>query len=240
MLPNSFNDIVFTNIGEKRYLKRIVGGDIAFPSHAKSGVLLHGKYGAGKTTFAHLLAAILEYEAANEAEKTCNDWAYKYRSEVTSITPQNIGKPIIQPANFELVDCGEIHSNSIKTFIQRISMFMKMDTSGLFQAATFNHFVFDELDNWSDGAQANLKGLMSHSPLCNVFYITTNNLHKIDKGIIDRSICVEMNGGDGQEYLMALRNHFTHLSNYSDQQLLDVIRAASGSWRNMEDAAYRM
>ena len=69
MLPASIDNVVFTNSAEERHLKRLVTGELAFPSHAKSGVMLYGKYGTGKTTLAHLLAVLLEYQLAEAADK---------------------------------------------------------------------------------------------------------------------------------------------------------------------------
>ena len=50
MLPANIDDVVLTHSAEERHIKRLVMGKLSFPNHAKSGLLLYGKYGTGKTT----------------------------------------------------------------------------------------------------------------------------------------------------------------------------------------------
>ena len=240
MLPTNVNDVVFTNVGEARHLKRIVMGENEFPSHAKSGVLLHGKYGTGKTTLAHMLAVLLEHLHADAEDKSDHNWCYDYRSTRVSVTPNSVSKPCVTPASFTLINCGKHHSNSSNSVVQRIEDISNRSMKFCCVAGSFNHFVLDELDCWSKPAQANLKGLITDSPNWNVFYITTNRRHAIDEGIISRCINIEMNGGKPQEHIPALRRHYSHLERYTDEQLASVVAASSGDWRELEDAACRL
>lgn len=240
MLPASLDDVVFTNPDEQRHIKRIVAGEVPFPSHAKSGLLLYGRYGTGKTTFVHMIAALLEYRHADEADKRAYDWCYQYRSTDVSVTPQNRGKQTATPASFTLINCGKHHSNSSTSVVQQITSISNNSLNIGYVSGSLNHFVLDELDCWSEAAQANLKGLITDSPSWNVFYITTNRIHKIDAGIVSRIIKVEMNGGEPSEHLKILRKHYKHLSNYRDGQLLRVVAASDGDWREMQDAASRL
>ena len=70
MLPANIDDVVLTHSAEVRHIKRLVMGKLSFPNHAKSGLLLYGKYGTGKTTLAHLLAVLLEHLHADDSDKT--------------------------------------------------------------------------------------------------------------------------------------------------------------------------
>jgi DNA polymerase III delta prime subunit len=51
--------------------------------------------------------------------------------------------------------------------------------------------VFDELDHLTDGAQQSLRSTMDLKRC--MFFFTTNNLNRIDRGIINRCHLVEMN-----------------------------------------------
>jgi DNA polymerase III delta prime subunit len=175
-------------------LKRLVTGELAFPSHAKSGVLLYGKYGTGKTTLAHLLAVLLEYQHAEAVDKKAYNWCYDYRGTQLSVTPEQTEAPCVAPASFTMINCGNHHSNSSTSVVQRIDEVSRHRLKYGCVAGSLNHFVLDELDCWSEAAQANLKGVITESPSWNVFYVTTNKRHAIDEGIISRCVSVEMNG----------------------------------------------
>lgn len=240
MLPTSVDDVVLTNPAEERHLKRIVTGELGLPSHAKSGLLLYGKYGTGKTTLAHLLAILLEHLHADESDKTSFNWCYEYRSTRVSVTPEQAKKSDVTPASFTLINCGKHHSNSSTSVVQRIEEISRNSLKYGCVAGSFNHFVLDELDCWSAAAQANLKGLITDSPAWNIFYVTTNKRYDIDDGIISRCINVELNGGKLEQHLRVLRQHYAHLTKYTDEQLTGVVRASGGDWRELEDAACRL
>ena len=240
MLPASIDDVVLTNAAEQRHLKRLVTGELGFPSHAKSGLLLYGKYGTGKTTLTHLSAVLLEYQHADASDKTSYNWCYDYRSTRVSVTPAQTAMPDVTPASFTLVNCGKHHSNSSTSVVQRIEDISLNSLKYGCVAGSFNHFVLDELDCWSPAAQANLKGLITDSPAWNVFYVTTNKRYDIDEGIISRCIDVELNGGEPQQHLRVLRQHFEHLARFTDEQLAETVNAGDGDWRELEDAVCRL
>jgi DNA polymerase III delta prime subunit len=240
MLPASIDDVVLTNAAEQRHLKRLVTGELGFPSHAKSGLLLYGKYGTGKTTLAHLLAVLLENLHADEKDKISYNWCYDYRSTRVSVTPAQTALPDVTPASFTLINCGKHHSNSSTSVVQRIEDISRNSLKYGCVAGCFNHFVLDELDCWSAAAQANLKGLITDSPAWNIFYVTTNKRYDVDEGIISRCINVELNGGEPAQHLRVLRQHYEHLANYTDEQLTAVVTASGGDWRELEDAACRL
>lgn len=237
MLPRSLKDVVFTHSAEARHVERIVLGEVHFPNPAKSSFLLHGRYGTGKTALAHLLAALLEHAHADSAEREAYDWCYSYRGSKVSITPDNKGKPELQPACFEFINCGKRSCNEV---IQQIDARAQNTLRSVASAAQLNHFLLDELDCWRESSQANLKGLISDSPPWNVFYVTTNRRLKIDGGIRSRSISVEMNGGAPEQYLDILRKQHEHLDKHSNGNLLSIVKASRGDWRELEDAACRL
>jgi len=57
--PTTLNDVVISNHAAKVRLDQLVSGQIPFPAH-KSGILLWGTWGTGKTTLARLLPDLFE------------------------------------------------------------------------------------------------------------------------------------------------------------------------------------
>ena len=240
MLPSSINDVIFTRVADKKYLQRIVGGEVRFPNPAKRGFLFYGTYGSGKTTLAHLLPVLIEHCNAADAERTSYNWQYEYAGETVSVTPNNGGKPSVRIAKQIFTDCGKPNSNSSTTVVEHLSNAAMYSLDMLAVGGKFNHFILDELDCWLSTSQAKLKAMITSCPSWNVFYITTNNVHKIDGGIRSRCIEIELNGGAVSEYLKVIRRDHERLADYSDAALSRVVQAACGDWRNLEDAMNRL
>lgn len=59
-LPTSLNEIVISDVLSKDKLTKIVNKLIPFPAFGKSGIILHGPYGTGKTTLAKLIPELME------------------------------------------------------------------------------------------------------------------------------------------------------------------------------------
>lgn len=98
-----------------------------------------------------------------------------------------------------------------------------------------HYFIFDEIDNLTDNAQASLKAAMNIKTA--IFILTTNHLDKIDKGILNRSVMVDMNAAPPQSWLpFAHRILDEHKVKVSDEELIPLIHACKGSAREIADS----
>ena len=59
-LPQTLDECVISDVRSKDILSQILKGQLPFPAFGKCGILLHGNYGTGKTTTAHLLTELIE------------------------------------------------------------------------------------------------------------------------------------------------------------------------------------
>jgi len=57
----TISEIVFGNDESRELIDDIVSGNLPFPYEGKSGILLYGTFGSGKTTLARLLASAIEF-----------------------------------------------------------------------------------------------------------------------------------------------------------------------------------
>ena len=95
-----------------------------------------------------------------------------------------------------------------------------------------DYFIFDEVDNLSKAAQADLKTILNSKRA--VFILTTNNISQLDKGVKDRCVMVEMNAPADAEFLpLARRIASDENVVLSDTQLLTAIAGNNGSFRNI-------
>jgi len=64
--PKVLSDFVFGNDESKRLIEDIVSGVLPFPCFGKTGILLYGTFGTGKTTLAKLLPDLIEMGCTGE------------------------------------------------------------------------------------------------------------------------------------------------------------------------------
>lgn len=64
--PNVLNEIVFGNDESRELIEDIVSGDLPFPFEGKTGILLFGAFGTGKTTLARMLPELIEFGQTGE------------------------------------------------------------------------------------------------------------------------------------------------------------------------------
>jgi DNA polymerase III delta prime subunit len=173
LTPNCIDDFIFSNPDERDLLKMILARKLPFPLGGKTGILLHGIWGTGKTTLAQLLPELIEV-------------AY----EGTWNTTQGVGQmpaPTTSHTQTKLFRCGGgLSSTVIKQTVAAINA-----TTAIYHQSGHHYFVIDEMDRLNLGAQQSLRTTMNLKRC--MFLCTTNNLSAIDQGIINRCHLIEMN-----------------------------------------------
>lgn len=173
LTPNCLDDFLFSNPTDRQKLELILQRKLPFPFGGKSGILLHGTWGTGKSTLAKLLPELLEVAYANTWDTT------------QSVSQMSATNPFATAT--EVFSCGGgLSSTAITHTISKFNSRMPLE-----HYSRHNYFVFDEVEQLTVGAQQSLRSTMD-LPRC-MFFFTSNYLSKIDKGIVNRCHIVEMN-----------------------------------------------
>ena len=167
--PASLDDFVISDESSRLQLHSIVSGQLPFPLFGRNAILLWGTYGTGKTTLALLLPSLLEQSGQ-------------------LIGTQRAANLFTSTRYWELTECA-LGANSVtlvSDLNQRSKSMVATSTSG------WHYEVLDEVDLLTPAAQASLKTAITHAN-STIFVMTTNHLSKVDQGIRDRSVMIEMN-----------------------------------------------
>lgn len=173
LTPNCIDDFLFSNPADRQMLELILSRKLPFPFSGKTGILLHGTWGTGKSTFAQLLPELIETAYSNT-------WNMAF----------GVGQmpaPVPSHTQTALFRCGGGLSST--TIVQKVNDYN--DRMPMWRFSQHDYFVFDEVDRLTIGAQQSLRSTMD-MPRC-MFFFTTNYLSKIDPAIINRCHLVEMN-----------------------------------------------
>lgn len=173
LTPNCLDDFLFSNTADRQLLELILARKMPFPFGGKTGILLHGTWGTGKTTLAELLPELLEAAYSN----TWN--ANQGIGQMPAAVPSHTHKKLFR--------CGGGLSST--TIIQTINGLN--NHLNFFHNSGHDYFVMDEVERLTIDAQRSLRSPMGLERC--MFFLTTNYLSKVDQGIVNRCHLVEMN-----------------------------------------------
>jgi DNA polymerase III gamma/tau subunit len=133
--------------------------------------------------------------------------------------------------DFEFIQCKQgMNGAELMKRIENRSMLISFNHSG------YHYFILDEVDNLTEAAQASLKAAMNttHS----IFILTTNHIDKIERGVINRSIRVDMCGASARLWLPYVKDILleNNIEGVSDADLLKLIESCNGSARDIMDS----
>jgi len=192
-------------------LEMIVDGTSPVPG-SKSGILLYGIYGTGKTTMAELLPGWIE------TARTTNALSNMPVGQLVDAT---------QP-DYTLYSCAQGQNGSVLMGnIQTHTSLVSWNTSNL------HYVILDEVDLLTVAASASLKSIMNRKSV--VFILTTNHLNKIDRGVQDRSVLVDLNAPPVNTWVSKIQAIYqiSGLTAPSYQVIAGIVQAGNGSARNI-------
>ncbi len=135
----------------------------------------------------------------------------------------------------ELIKCdGTERGDLLMKRIDRI-----LDVSPVFNAGNLHYLIFDEVDNLTPQTQRTLKSVMNLQRV--IFILTTNYVHRIDRGVVDRCYAVEMNGASEASFRrFAQRVAVDYGIVFDDDAVGKLIAKTDGSMRGFISGITRM
>lgn len=196
----------------KDKLHAVLNGMINFPANGVSGLVLYGIYGTGKTTMANLLPGWIE---------TAKTTKFLVNNPVGQLVDQTDPYFIFQA-------CAQGQNGaSVIGNIQNSTSLISLNDSGL------HYVILDEVDILTAAAITSFKSIMNQKNV--VFILTTNNLNKIDQGVMNRSILLDMNAAPTNEWITKITSIYqlSGLVPPSPSKIAGVITAGNGSARSI-------
>jgi DNA polymerase III delta prime subunit len=121
---------------------------------------------------------------------------------------------------------------ALMSLLNGITSIISLNHSGL------HYIVLDEVDNLTPAAQQSLKSVMNTQST--IFILTTNYLKKIDKGVQDRCVVVELNAASYQQMAAHINRVTTDMNVVlNDEEVEAIVSAAKGSMREATHDAIR-
>jgi replication-associated recombination protein RarA len=208
LMPDDF--VLMAHTKHKLYL--LLDGTINFPGNGVSGLVLYGIYGTGKTTIANLLPGWIE------TAKSTNFLAHHDVGQLVDHTDPY----------FTFQACAQGQNGvSIINNILNATDFISLNSTNL------HYVILDEVDILTNAAIASLKSIMNRKNV--VFILTTNNLNKIDKGVMNRSILLDMNAAPTDDWVNKIIDIYqaSGMTPPLPSKIAAVVGAGNGSARSI-------
>lgn len=160
--PKHICDFVPDSEEQLNKLEMLVKNQITFPSPSKKSIILHGRYGTGKTELAKLLPSLIEKHRVDNFDE----------------------KAFSSPFEHEISIFLSCQANDYASKLRQA-----MPTQVSFNASQKHYVILDEFDNIPPKYQKSMKSsITEHDHV--IYIMTTNHLNKVDAGIKSRSHCI--------------------------------------------------
>ena len=189
----------------REQLQALASGEMIFPADGKTGLLLYGTNGTGKTTTARLLPALLEPAISAQRTGTASE---------------------LNDLNNDWYDCEQGENGA-----QLIVQLRRLLSVCAFSASGLRYIVLDEVDNLTRPAMSSLKTLMNTSFA--VFVLTTNNLSVIERGVISRCHVLDFNAAPVSEQVRWAEQWLAQQGFSATAAVQDLVEACEGDMRDL-------
>ena len=104
----------------------------------------------------------------------------------------------------------------------------------------YHYIVLDEVDNLNRETMPSLKALMNTKE--SVFILTTNNITKVEGGVLDRCHCIEFNAAKPEQWLPMVKRILRDQKKLTppDEMILPIIAQCNGSARRIINSAFEL